>query len=166
MNADATIYWVGRPSQWSTMTNYVIALVLILGGVVLNPTLSTWLARANLQGYQPGWWLSGLGLAYALWQYLAVRCVRYTVTEERLLDESGVLNRLTDTLELYRVKDTQVIEPIWLRLLGLGHVRIESSDRSTPVVVLYAITQPKEAAAIIRDRVEKMRTVKQVREFD
>lgn len=166
MNTDATIYWAGRPSQWSTMTSYVIAVVLIVGGFVLNPTLITWLAVTDFQGYQPGWWLSGLGLAYAFWHYLAVRCIRYTVTEERLLDESGVLNRITDTLELYRIKDTQVLEPIGLRLLGLGHVRIESSDRSTPVVVLHAITQPKEAAAIIRDRVEDMRTRKQVREFD
>ena len=107
-----------------------------------------------------------MGSLYGLWQYLAVRCTRYTLTDERLLDESGVLNRLTDTLELYRVKDTQVLEPIWLRLFGLGNVRVESSDRTTPVVILHAIAKPKAAATIIRDRVEEMRTRKGVREFD
>jgi uncharacterized membrane protein YdbT with pleckstrin-like domain len=164
--SETTIYWAGRPSQWSTVMHYGIAGVLICGGVFLNPMLNELLAKANVHSFQPGWWLSGLGVLYALWQYLAVRCTRYTLTEERLLDESGVLNRLTDTLELYRVKDTQVLEPIWLRPFGLGDVRVESSDRTTPIVILHAISKPKEAATLIRDRVEEMRTRKHVREFD
>lgn len=161
-----SIYWTGRPSQWSTLLHYGVAIILVGGGVTINTLLAQWLRQVGLGGVQPGLCLSVLGGAYALWQFLAVRCVRYTVTEERFLDESGVLNRITDTLELYRVKDTQVLQPLWLRPFGLGHVRIESSDRTTPVSMLYAIAKPKETAAIIRDRVEEMRVKKGVRELD
>jgi uncharacterized membrane protein YdbT with pleckstrin-like domain len=161
-----TIYWAARPSQWTTAGQYVVAMVLVFSGIALNPIISGWLARTQFYDLQPGWWLAGLGVFYGLWKFMAVRCIRYTLTEERLTDQSGLLNRITDSLELYRVKDTQVLEPIWLRLFGLGDVRVESTDRTTPIVILRAIHKPKEAAMIIRNRVEEMRVRKGVREFD
>ena len=161
-----TVYWAGRPSQWTTLGQYIVAVGLILGGMTLNPLGSGWLTQTQFYDVQPGWWVAGLGVLYGLWKFMAVRCIRYTLTEERLTDQSGVLNRITDSLELYRVKDTQVLEPIWLRLFGLGDVRVESTDRTTPTVILRAIHKPKEAAMIIRDRVEEMRVRKGVREFD
>jgi len=163
---DDSVCWEGRPSQWSTLLHYAIAAVVIAAGVVLNPLLIQGAHKIGLANVQPGLWLCSLGAIYAFWQFLAVRCIRYTITKERLLDESGVLNRITDTLELYRVKDTQGLKPVWIRPFGLGHVRIESSDRTTPVTLLYAIAKPKEAAMIIRNRVEEMRVRKGVRELD
>ena len=50
-----TVYWAGRPSQWSTLLHYAIALVLIVGGFVLNPVLSGWVMKANISAAQPGW---------------------------------------------------------------------------------------------------------------
>jgi|TARA_R110001592_G_scaffold343029_1_gene633210 uncharacterized membrane protein YdbT with pleckstrin-like domain len=165
-DVNETIYWTARPSQWSLLLHYGVAAILIGGGIIINPLMAQWSSQAGLAGVQPGLWLCALGAIYALWQFLAVRSVCYTITEERLLDESGVLNRITDTLELYRVKDTQVSQPIWLRPFGLGDIRVESSDRTTPTVILHAVSKPKAAATIIRDRVEEMRTRKGVREFD
>lgn len=164
--AEETIYWVARPSQWCMFLRYVFASGCIVAGVAINPITAKWAEMYGAEGIDPGLFLTGFGVVYAIWQVMVVKTTRYTVTDERFLDESGVLSRTIETLELYRVKDIQVLQPLWLRPFGLGNVRIESSDKTTPTSMLYAVKGPLEAAKIIRTRVEEMRTAKGVREFD
>jgi hypothetical protein len=69
-------------------------------------------------------------------------------------------------MELYRVKDTTLHEPFFLRLVSLGNVEIVSSDKSTPVLVLPALRNAEALRQQIRKHVEEMRTQKRVRELD
>ena len=46
-----------------------------------------------------------LPLGWALWRFLATARHRYTLTNARLLEESGVLVKRLEAVELYRVKD-------------------------------------------------------------
>jgi uncharacterized membrane protein HdeD (DUF308 family) len=64
-----------------------------------------------------------------LWRYLVVRNEEYELTNERLKMHSGVLNITTTEIELYRVTDTEFEQPFWLRLVGLAHVVVISSDK-------------------------------------
>jgi hypothetical protein len=59
-----------------------------------------------------------------------------------------------------------VYEPFWVRLLGLGNVYINSSDKTTPLLVLRAIPQASDMARSVRENVEQERVRKGVREFD
>jgi len=43
---------------------------------------------------------------------------------------------------------------------------MQTSDRSTPVVVLNCIRTPREVACVLREHVEKCRVAKGVREID
>jgi len=101
-----------------------------------------------------------------LWKYLEIRCTRYQLSAEQLTATHGVLNRLTDNLELYRIKDTQVFEPFWLRPMGLGNVCIHSSEKTTPTLMVRAIPKPTDMASLVRQQVEAERVRKGVREFD
>jgi uncharacterized membrane protein YdbT with pleckstrin-like domain len=83
-------------------------------------------------------WLVAVALA-ALWKYLDVNCQRYELTTERLKTQSGVFTKVTHELELYRVKDIMFEQPFFLRLFGLGHVILMTSDMSTPTLTLKAI---------------------------
>ena len=85
---------------------------------------------------------------------------------ERLKLIQGVLNQDIDEIELYRVKDTRVLRPLWLRLFGLGNVVLETSDRTHPNPVLPAIKDAMEVREKLREHVENLREQKRVREVD
>tara|TARA_A100001391_G_scaffold69_3_gene148 strand:- start:7599 stop:8027 length:429 start_codon:yes stop_codon:yes gene_type:complete len=105
-------------------------------------------------------------LFIALWRWLEVKYTKYELTTQRLRTRYGVLNRKTNELELYRVRDYQFEEPFFLRLFSLGNVILRTSDRSSPVVVIRAIENGEELREKLRQYVEECRTAKGVREFD
>jgi uncharacterized membrane protein YdbT with pleckstrin-like domain len=107
-----------------------------------------------------------LPIPWAFWRWLALRFTRYELTSERLRLVSGVLNRRTEELELYRVKDTSLEEPFLPRLFGLAHVVIRSSDPSHPVITLRAIPGGGELREKLRRSVEELRARRGVREVD
>lgn len=107
-----------------------------------------------------------LPAAYALYVFMRTACHRYELTDQRLLEHSGVFLRRTDELELYRVSDIAVEQPLLQRLLGRGRVVMRTADRSTPTVVLNAVSQPAAVANLIREHVERCRVAKGVRHFD
>src|SRR4051794_9140111 len=54
-------------------------------------------------------------IPWAIYRWLTVKTTTYRLTTERLLTERGILNKVTDTLELYRVRDMQVTAPFTQR---------------------------------------------------
>lgn len=106
-----------------------------------------------------------LPMILALVRYLRVSNHRYELTGQRLREQKGILFRKSDVLELYRVKDISVDQPLMQRLAGCGRVILQTSDISTPIVVLEAIPDPLAVADLIRDGVERCRVSKGVREF-
>lgn len=99
-------------------------------------------------------------------RYLRISKHTYTLTVQRLRVQQGILFRRTEDLELYRVKDISVDQPLLQRLAGCGRVVLETSDRSTPHIVLEAVADPLGVADLIRDCVERCRVAKGVREFN
>jgi membrane protein YdbS with pleckstrin-like domain len=63
----------------------------------------------------------------------------YAFTTQRLRLRQGVFSRAFHQMELYRVKDFAVVEPLWGRVFGYAHVRIVSSDRLASDVILMAL---------------------------
>ena len=163
MQSNTEIDEMWRPSQWYNAFYFIAGgVALAMGIVVTSNGLRTGIPWAEKMAH--GVWAGGLMLI--LWKYLEIRCTHYQLSAEQLTATHGVLNRLTDNLELYRIKDTQVFEPIWLRPMGLGNVCIHSSDRTTPTLMVRAIPKPTKMASLVRQQVEAERVRKGVREFD
>ncbi len=101
-----------------------------------------------------------------LWKWLVTKNIKYELTTERLRTRSGVLNKKMDELELYRVKDYKVDRPLFLRIFGLGNLVLETSDRSSPIVMIKAIPDAEELREKVRTCVETRRDAKRVREVD
>lgn len=97
---------------------------------------------------------------------MQVKCLKFELTSERLKVISGVLNRSTEEIELYRIKDTSFEEPFYFRIFGLGNIRIYTSDRSLPELNITALPKGKAFREKLRDLVEDIRTKKNVREVD
>ena len=101
-----------------------------------------------------------------LWKWLEVKGTKYELTNERLTTRSGVLSKQTDELELYRVKDYKIEHPFLLRIFSLGNIILETSDRSSPVIMIKAIPDAEELGQKVRRYVEERRDSKRVREVD
>ena len=102
----------------------------------------------------------------ALWKWVQLRCFVYELTTERLKQTSGVFSKQVDELELYRVKDISLEQPFFLRLFSLANIILDTSDKTTPRVVLQGIPQAEELANKVRQHVQTQRQRKQVREVD
>ena len=102
----------------------------------------------------------------ALARYLQTKNKVYELTTERLKITEGVFSRVTDTLELYRVKDLETRQPFLYRTFGVENVQLNSSDTSSPFIFIQAIPCTIALGDKIRDQVEAIRTQKQVREID
>ena len=105
-------------------------------------------------------------IPWALWRALATRSTRYVLTDQRLKNSRGVFNRITDDLELYRVKDTHFQQTFWQRMVGIGDIVLSTSDTTTPTVVLADIADAESVRVRIRALVEQRRDAKRVRELD
>ncbi len=150
------VVWKASPSQILNMWPYVITVLLIVAITLLAVTTNTPILAA----------LTVLPLLYALWKFLSVRCRVYELTTERIRLYEGVLNQDINDVELYRVKDTKIVRPFWLRFFGLSTLTMESSDRSHPVVTFEAVPNGLGIREQVRKYVEIQRDKKRVREVD
>ena len=104
-------------------------------------------------------------IPWAIWAWLKTKNRTYTLTSERLMIRSGVFNIATETLELYRVRDLQIMEPFWLRLWGLKNLHLITTDSTTPELVLDYIPSALDLGGKFRQQIEFSRQKKGVREF-
>lgn len=154
MNEETTL-WKQSPSQWLNLWKFTGALVIAAVCVGAAP-------------FTAGFSLIGLvlPLIYIIWQYLKVRTTVYELTTERLRTTSGVINQHVDDFELYRVKDSQLFRPWWMRITGLSAVKLLTSDRSMPELTIPAVPGGMEMREMLRKQVELIRDRKRVREVD
>ena len=102
----------------------------------------------------------------ALARYLKTKNKVYELTTERLKITEGVFSKVTDTLELYRVKDLEMRQPFLYRLVGIENIQVNTSDVSSPFILIEAIPSTVALADKIRNQVETIRAQKGVREID
>ena len=133
------IIWRGASSQWKNFGLFVLC------------GLFCWLI---------------VPIFIALARYLQTKCKVYELTTERLKISEGVFTKITDTLELYRVKDIETRQPFWYRMFGVENVQLNTSDASTPFIFIEAVSVKVGLADKIRNQVEIIRQQKRVREID
>jgi len=110
--------------------------------------------------------LLGLGVIMFLVRYLETRFTKFEITNERVIQQNGVLSRRTNETELYRVKDIILDEPFFLRIFGLSNILIVTSDRTSPLILVNAIENGGIIRRELREAVELRRDKKGVREMD
>lgn len=103
---------------------------------------------------------------WLFWKYLVIASNVYTITNQRLILQTGVFNRVTDEIELYRVKDYNIEEPFIFRIFGLGNLSIVTSDTLNKFIYLKAIKNVSEVRDLLRENVESVRKQRGVREID
>lgn len=155
-NNSEQMVWKGSSSQLLNFKYYLLALVVIAGSI--------WAAVHFNNNYVLI--VALLAAIYALYQFLIVNSASYTLTNQRIIRRYGLLNRTTFEIELYRVKDVHLYEPLQLRMFGLGTISLISSQRSTQIFEITAINNAVEIREQLRHLVERRRNEKGVGEYD
>jgi membrane protein YdbS with pleckstrin-like domain len=99
-------------------------------------------------------------------RFLETKNQVYELTTERVKITQGIFSKVTETLELYRVKDIEVVQPFMYRLVGLENIKVNTSDLSSPLILIDGLSQKIGFADKLRNQVEIIRAQKKVRELD
>lgn len=146
--------WVGTYSHrdmWSVwaIDGAITAVLLVIGVVWVSAAWLRWVLVLAVVAL----WLYGLGTL--LYRRMSAR---YRLTTKRFLHEKGILRRVTDRIEVIDMDDITVEQTIIDRMTGVGTIKITSSDRTHPVLVLRGIENVQQVAGIMDEtRLEERR---------
>lgn len=150
-----TSLWKGHTSQWVHFWYYFFCVLLAAAAIGGTP-------------FTAGLSAIGLVVPLVLWigRWWVTKSTAYELTTQRLKITSGILNRRLEEVELFRVKDYAMDQPLFLRLMGLGNLTLVTSDASTPTVAIRAIPNVEPVREMLRTAVQTERDRKRVRELD
>jgi membrane protein YdbS with pleckstrin-like domain len=141
------VLWEGQFSKLAMIGAWLAAgaftLAVVVGGAVYR-----------LDGR--GWGIAA-GIIVAVWAVLLLRLlylqytVQYSLTTQRFVHERGLLWRQVDRIETIDIDDVTVRQGPIERMLGIGTVRVMSSDQTTPEFLLVGIEDARRVATIIDD---------------
>ncbi len=164
------VIYRGSPSHVLNFRVYFVCLVLFLVALFSKQIWSNFL-QVDYAPYKDYYKIASKVLffgpiAWAVIEWMKLRSHKYIITTERLKEETGLLSKHTHELELFRVKDMSFSQPFLLRICGCGNIVLDTSDKSTPVIVMQAIKNGQTVLEGLRKNVQNMRTRKGVREID
>ena len=158
--------WRGTSSQWKNFGAFILWGIVFVLLICFSAILSR---AANPQIASVAPFLLVLLLVpvtFAVTRYIVTKSKVYELTTERIKITEGVFSKVTDTLELYRVKDIETRQPFFYRLGGVENVQLNTSDASSPFILINAVPSKVGLADQIRNQVETIRQQKGVREID
>ncbi len=94
---------------------------------------------------------------------MPITFTRYMMSEDRVFLETGLLHLKQEELLLYRVRDLSLSISLGQRIFGVGTVTLQSSDKTTPMLVLKNIKRPREVKEILHRQVELMKQTRRIR---
>ena len=94
---------------------------------------------------------------------LPISFTRYILTETTLFTRIGFINIREDEIELYRIYDKNISFTLGQRMFGVGSIRLISSDKTMPELLVKNVKHPKEVKEIIHRQVEEMKTKRRMR---
>ena len=107
--------------------------------------------------YMPDLWIFVIVGAPLVWLLLLTKLiyrrlsVRYRLTTQRFIHETGILRRVTHRMDVIDMDDITFEQSLWERLTGTGTIRIIATDRTDPLMHLEGIASVKEVAKQIDD---------------
>jgi len=150
--------WRGSPS-WRVLLGKIIGIILT---AILIPAAASFIAShtndlemsSNIT--KVGWWITAIAVAWQIITFLIVmirlQSTMYTITNQRVIIERGLLSKSLNEIDLRYIDDTQFFQSFAGRLLGIGNVTMISSDKAFPTTVLLGIADPRGVREMIRAR--------------
>lgn len=164
-NANERVVLTARPATSATlfqMRNIVkIGLAAWLAAPQTVAAMSGFLDRLKIPGlrYDIGlFYIPSAILLFSVISWIVYqKTCSFTLTDERLIVRYGLLLRVEDEVELYRVVDVTQTIGIFQRFFGVGNIQVTSTDR-TGTVILPLIKQPSAVRNAIRTEAERCKS--------
>lgn len=141
-----TIIWKGKSSQLVNFGTYFIGTLVALFCLDLTDLFS----------------LSNLAVVVAIvrmvWKYYEVKCDEYIITNHRIRRRTGIINRRTFDIEMNRIHDIELREPLFYRIFGLGNIRVMNLQYDKNEFYLRAIPYAHQVREELRGGSEGSRT--------
>jgi uncharacterized membrane protein YdbT with pleckstrin-like domain len=135
--------WSGSYSPKAMIGQFIgagiIAILALVGGSFVPPI---------------GWIVAGIA-SVLIFAYLGVvlayrhMSIRFRLTSQRLLRDTGVLTRTSDHLLVINIDDVTVHQTVFDRMFGLGTIKLNTKDTTTPVLLMQGIENPRHVADMI-----------------
>ncbi len=105
-----------------------------------------------------------LGIAYV---YYWIRSIstRYEITSQRVRIERGILSKVKESVELFRIDHFDVLKPLGMRLAGQCMLHLRSSDAGFPSIMIYGIPALEPLGDALREFSLRERTRRKVTTF-
>ncbi|MGH7460046.1 MAG: PH domain-containing protein [Longimicrobiales bacterium] len=105
-----------------------------------------------------------LGIAY-LFYWLKSRSLLFEITSQRVRIERGLLSKMKDNVELFRIDHFDTHKPLGMRLAGHCMLHLRSTDPNFPSAIIYGVPQLESLADTLRDCSLRERTRRRVTTF-
>lgn len=83
--------------------------------------------------------------------YLRSRAIHYTITTQRIKLDRGMLSKVQESLELFRVDHFELRQPLGSRMLGQASLHLYSSDAELENFYIYGIPNLSSLADQLRE---------------
>ena len=105
-----------------------------------------------------------LGIAWVFY-WIKSLATTYEITSQRVRIERGILSKIKDSIELFRIDHFDLHKPLGMRLVGYCVLHLRSSDASFETVILYGIPNLEQLADTLRECSLRERTRRRVTTF-
>ena len=137
--------WSGSYSPKAMIGNWILAGLITIAAI----------AAFVLSAFNPIVLFVAAVIIIAIWVgmagYLLIQrlSVDYELTSQRFVHRIGLLSRTTNRVEVIDIDDVQVVQGFVERMMGVGTIKILSSDTSDPVLQLKGIDDVNRVATMI-----------------
>lgn len=104
------------------------------------------------------------GIAYLFYWFKSI-ATSYEITTQRVRIEHGILSKLKENVELFRIDHIELHKPLGMRLAGHCLLHLRSSDPSFQTVIVFGIPNLEALADTLRECSLRERTRRQVTTF-
>jgi membrane protein YdbS with pleckstrin-like domain len=139
----------GHPALIYSIGQFVPFLaILILAGIAISV-----LELQNEPGYTAYIILGAVLILVAMFLrlYMLSRGTHYIITTQRIKYERGILSKVQESLELFRIDHFELRRPFGARLLGHASLHLFSSDAELGNFAIYGIPNLPALADQLRD---------------
>lgn len=94
---------------------------------------------------------------------MPITFTKYSLSEDRLFLETGLLTTRLEEILLYRVRDISLRISLGQRIFGVGSILVQSSDKSLPILEIKNIKNPRNVKELLHRQVEEMKIQRRLR---
>ena len=92
---------------------------------------------------------AGVGFILLLFWFIQAKMTKFTITEDRVEVERGILSKDRTELSISNIKSVNVKQTLFQRMFGVGDIQIFTAG-DKPEMVLFGLPEPLEVKKLLQ----------------